>query len=72
MGPMVQPYNGMAWLPFGLPPNFLPLTNFCCHFNGIKVLGVPFGYMFFTSSFLQDTLEENVCHIDMISTLRDV
>jgi hypothetical protein len=56
----------MAWLPFGLPPNFLPLTNFCCHSNGIKVLGVPFGYMFFLFSFFKDALYENVCHVDMI------
>lgn len=58
MGLVVQPCNYMAWLPFGLPPNFLPLANFCCHYNGIRVLGVPFDYTFFISFFFQDTLDK--------------
>jgi hypothetical protein len=35
-------------------------------------LGRPFWFWFFFSSFLQEVLDEDVCHGDVLSKLRDV
>jgi hypothetical protein len=38
----------------------------------IRVLGFPFGFVAFSSSFLQDVLDEDVCHVNALSKLGDV
>jgi hypothetical protein len=41
----------MVWSPFGLPHEFSLIVDFCCLLNGIKVLDIPFGFVFSISSF---------------------
>ncbi len=36
------------------------------------VMGFPFGYMLFSSSILQDVLDEDVHHVDVLPRLGDV
>ncbi len=45
--------------------------NFCCPSNNIKVLNIPFGFVFFIS-FLQDVLDKDGCHVDALLKLKDV
>ncbi len=53
--------------------NFSPPTNFCYHLDDIRVLGIPFGSIFSTSSFLQNTtLDKDVCYVNALPKLRDV
>jgi hypothetical protein len=40
--------------------------------DGIKVLDTSFGSTFFTSSFLQDALDEDVHHVDVLLKLGDI
>jgi hypothetical protein len=40
--------------------------------DDIGVLGVSFGFASFSSSFLQDVLNEDVCHVEMLPKLGDV
>jgi hypothetical protein len=46
-----QPHKCLAWSPSNLHLNFSPLIDFCCPLDDIKVLGVPFGFVSFISSF---------------------
>jgi hypothetical protein len=69
---MVQPYKCLAWSPSSLHPNFSPSIDFCYSLDDIKVLGVPFGFASFVSSFLQNMSNEDVHHINALSKLKDV
>jgi len=51
MGLFVQPYKCLAWAPSSLPPRFVPPIEFYCSFGGIKILGIPFGFVSFTLFF---------------------
>jgi hypothetical protein len=37
----------------------------------IRVLGVMFGYVYFSSSFLQNALNEYVRHVEVLPILKD-
>jgi hypothetical protein len=52
----IQFHKCLAWALFGLHPRFVPPTEFCCPFGGMKILGVPFAFASFTSFFLQKVL----------------
>jgi hypothetical protein len=53
--------------------NLFPSKNgFYTFKDGIKVLGVPFGSLVFTSSFLQDSLDKDVQHARTFLRLRDI
>jgi hypothetical protein len=41
-------------------------------FYNIRVLGAPFGSVSFFSSFLQNILDEDVHHVDMLLELADI
>jgi hypothetical protein len=66
MGLFVQPHMRVAWSLSTCPLIFPPL-GFCCLPNDIRVLGAPFGSMSFSSSFLQEAIDEDVHHADMHS-----
>jgi hypothetical protein len=51
VGLSIQPCKCLAWAPSGLPFWVYSLAKFCCPLGGIKILGIPFGFTFFTSSF---------------------
>ncbi len=72
MGFVVQPCKCLAWSFFDFPFGFSPPINFCCSLDNIKVLGIPFIFISFSLSFLQDTWDEDVRHVDALSRLRDV
>jgi hypothetical protein len=72
VGLVVQPRKCFTWSPFSLHPNFFLLIDFCCPLDDIKILGVPFGFASFISSFLQDVLNEDVHHVNALSKLKDV
>jgi hypothetical protein len=44
------------------------LADFCYPLDGIKVFGVPLK----STSFLQDVLDEDVCHLNALLKLEDV
>jgi hypothetical protein len=69
---MVQPYKCLTWSPSSLHPNFSPSIDFCYPLDDIKVLGVPFGFASFVSSFLQGMSNEDIHHINALSKLKDV
>jgi hypothetical protein len=52
--------------------NLSPLLSFVAPPDGIKILGIPFGFAFFSSFFLQEALGEDVWHADVILRLSDV
>jgi len=47
----VQPHKCSAWALFGLPLEFVSLVKYYCFQGGIKIIDVPFGSVFFISSF---------------------
>ncbi len=49
-----------------------PFLGFCWPPNNIKVLAIPFGSTSYFFFFLQATLDEDVCHIEMFPRLGDV
>jgi hypothetical protein len=51
VGLFVQLYKCSAWPPSGLPPRFIPLIEFCRPLDGIRILGIPFGFASFTFFF---------------------
>lgn len=55
-----------------LPHNFSPFVDFCCLLDNIRVLGVMFGYVSSSSSFLQSALNKDVHHVKALPILRDV
>jgi hypothetical protein len=57
---------------FSLPLGFIAPTKFYLPHDGIVILGVPFGYTSFTSSFLQEVLIEDVWHANVFPRLKDV
>lgn len=69
---LVQPHKFLAWLPSSLPLAFSPFVGFLYLLDGIKVLDASFGFVFFISSFLQDALDEDVHHVDVLLKLGDV
>jgi hypothetical protein len=60
MGLSIQTCNFSTWVLFGLPPGFVPHVEFYCHLNGIKIIGVPFGFAFFVFFLLYEALNEHV------------
>jgi hypothetical protein len=40
--------------------------------GGIRILGVPFGFVFFTSSFMKEALGKDVRHANVFLNLGDV
>jgi hypothetical protein len=72
VGLVIQPYKCSTLSPLGLPLGFSLPFGFCYPLNGIKVLGVLFGSIFFSFSFLQVMLDEDVRHGEMFLKLRDV
>lgn len=58
--------------PFSACPSIFSLLGFCCLPNDIRVLGAPFGSMLFSSSFLQDVVDEDVRHVYMLLELGDI
>ncbi len=71
MGLIVQPCKCTIWSPSTLPPNFSLPFGFCYSFYNIEVLGVPFGFVSFSFSFLKDVLDENVHHANVFLRLGD-
>jgi len=63
-------------VPFQFAPQFPPpswfLLCFGYAFNDIKILGVPFGFVLFSFSFLPNVLDEDVRHVSMYMGLGDV
>ncbi len=55
-----------------LPSGFSPPLNLCIPIGGISILGVPLGFFSFTSSFLQDALDNDVHYIHALHRLGDV
>ncbi len=51
---------------------FLLLLIFYYLLDGIRVLGILFGFTSLIFSFLQNKLDKDVCHVDAFSRLRDV
>jgi hypothetical protein len=51
---------------------FFSLVRFCIHSNGIRVLGIPFGFASFSSSFIQKALDEDVHHGNALPKLGDI
>jgi hypothetical protein len=43
-----------------------------CVVDNIRIMGIPFGFSFFWSSFLQKTLSEDVHHANVFLRLEDV
>jgi hypothetical protein len=58
-------------IPFQLALRFFPLLVFVAFYD-IRVLGAPFGSVSFFSSFLQDILDKDVHHADMLLELGDI
>jgi hypothetical protein len=71
-GLVVQPCKCTTWSPSNLFAIFSPPHGFCYLPNGIQVLRVPCGFVLFSSSFFKDTLDEDVCHVDVFIRLGDV
>jgi hypothetical protein len=55
-----------------LPTGFTPFHGFCCLPDNSRVLGVSFGFVAFFFSFLENVLDENVYHVDVLLKLGDV
>ncbi len=72
MGLIVQLCKCLAQASSNLFLWFIPLVEFYAPFDGIKILGVPFGFASFAFSFLQEVLSENVRHVDVFPRLRNV
>jgi len=72
MGFVVQPCKCLAWSSFDLHFGFFLLINFCCPSNNIKILGIPVIFISFSLSFLQDTFDKDVHHVDALPRLGDV
>jgi hypothetical protein len=72
MGLVVQPCKCLAWAPYCLPLGFTFPVGLFCPNDDIKILGVPFGFDYFSLSFLQKALDENVHHVDELLRLGDV
>ncbi len=51
-GSVVQPCECTPWSPSNLPTSFTLPHGFCCLFDGMKILRVPFGSVLFSFSFL--------------------
>jgi hypothetical protein len=47
MGLSIQPCKCSTWALFGLLLGFVPHVEFYCHLDGIKIIGVPFGFASF-------------------------
>ncbi len=69
---LFQPHKCMILSPSNLLFDFSPPTNFCCHWTISRFLGVLFTTDSFTSSFVQDTLDQDVHHVNVLSRLKDV
>jgi len=72
VGLSIQLCKCSAWAPSSLPHGFILPTKFYCPLSNIKILGVPFGSISFTSSFLQEVLGKDVWHVNVFLILRDV
>jgi len=72
IGLSIQPHKCIAWSPFGLPPNFNTPSQFTTPSKGIKILGVLLSIVIFTSSFIKETLQEDVQHVDLLPRMGDV
>jgi len=57
---VVQPRKCLTWAHFDLPHGFAFLTSFCYLIKDIRILGILFGSSSFSSSFLQEALDEDV------------
>jgi len=68
----VQPHKSTIPSSFYLSFNFFLVTRFCFYSNGTMVLNARIGFPSFVFSFLQEALDENVCHIEVFSRLEDV
>jgi hypothetical protein len=62
----------VAWLPFGLPPNFNTPFQFTTPSEGIKVMGVLLNTITFTSPFIKEVLQKDVQHVDLFPRMGDV
>jgi hypothetical protein len=62
----------LTWALASLPPRFVPLVEFCCLPDGIRILGVPFGFVSFAFFFLHDALVKEVWDANVLLRLRDV
>jgi hypothetical protein len=56
-----------TWVLFGLPPGFVAPIEFCCSLGDMKIVGVPFGFVYFAFSFLPKVLSKDVWHVDVFS-----
>ncbi len=73
VGLYVQPRKCDVWSPFGLPLGFPPPPHsFCCPPNNIKVSRVPFGFLLFSSSLLQNVLGEDIHYVSLFPRLGNV
>jgi hypothetical protein len=62
----------LAWALFKLPLRFAFLTSFCNHVTDIKILGIFLLVPVFFPSFLQETLDDVIYHVDLLLSLRNV
>ncbi len=72
IGLFIQLWKCVTWSPLVLLPNFDTPSQFSTPLEGIKVLGVPLGTSSFKSSFIKDTLLEDIQHVDILFRLGDV
>ncbi len=72
MGLFVQLHKCLAWIPSSSPFGFIPLVEFCCPLDGIRIFGIPCGFTSLAFSFLQEVLGEDVWHVDVFLRLGDV
>jgi hypothetical protein len=56
----IQLHHYVTWLASGLPLDFNTPSQFTIPSKGIRVLGIPLGISSFTSSFVKNTLLEDV------------
>lgn len=62
VGIVIQPCKYITWSPSNLPFGFCLPIRFCFLSYDVRVLVVSFGFPSFASSFLWDTLDENMHH----------
>jgi len=69
---VIQSCERLALSSYDLFLGVSSLVNFCCSLDNMKVLGTPFEFASFSSSFLQYMLDKDVCHVEAFLNLGDV
>jgi hypothetical protein len=71
LGLMVRPHKCSIWSPYGLPPGFSLLANFCCMSDELMFWATCLGFFYYFYS-LQNVSNEDVCHAKIFLKLKDV